>query len=242
MTPQGVVNGTPTARAWGPARQTLRALLARNPGLGLSACALEALVCRMEFVSWRPGEEVTSDHQTDGIRVVVGGVVKIVCESLRGAPITVELVGPGGFLHLVTGQPDAVWRVHALAHTPALVGILADSSWREVACHMRVEEGLRLAACAWQMLSRRLYEKCALLAQPIRGRVLHELRVLAHEFGSPHPAGICIDLPLSHADLASLVGAARANVTRAVGALRADGLLAPTPGRLVLTGGVEGHA
>src|SRR5262249_25635016 len=167
---------------------------------------------------------------------------KIVCESVRGSPVTVELVGPGGFLPLVTGPPEAVWHVRAVAHTPALVGMLAGSTWREVACHLRVEEGLRLAACAWQTLSRRLYEKCALLAQPIRGRVLHELRVLAREFGRPHPAGICIDLPLSHADLASLVGAARANVTRAVGALRADGLLAPTPGRLVLIGGLECRA
>jgi len=241
MTPQCAAHGMPS-RTWGPARQTLRSLLARNPALGLSACALEAVVCRMEFVSWRPGQEVTSDHETDALRIVVGGVVKVLCESARGGPITVELVGPGGFLHLVTGSPDEVWRVHAVAHTPALVGILADSAWREVACHLRVEEGLRLAACAWQTLSRRLYEKCALLAQPIRGRVLHELRVLAHEFGSPHPAGTCIDLPLSHADLASLVGAARANVTRAVGALRAAGLLAPTPGRLVLTCAVEGRA
>jgi CRP-like cAMP-binding protein len=242
MTPQLAAH-MGACRAWGPARQTLRSLLARNPSLGLSACALEAVVCRTEFVSWRPGQEVTSDDEVDSVRIVVGGIVKIVCESVRGAPVTVELVGPGGFVHLVTGPSDGVWHVRAVAHTPALVGILADSTWREVACHLRVEEGLRLAACAWQTLSRRLYEKCALLSLPIRGRVLHELRVLAHEFGSPHPAGICIDVPLSHADLASLVGAARANVTRAVGALRADGLLAHTAGRLVLTGGgVEGRA
>lgn len=241
MTPQVAVPGG-TCRAWGPARQTLRSLLARNPSLALSACALEAVVCRMDFVSWRPGQEVTADDETDSVRIVVGGVVKVICESIRGAPVTVELVGPGGFLHLVSGVPEAVWHVRAVAHTPALVGSLPDSAWREVACHLRVEEALRLAACAWQTLSRRLYEKCALLALPIRGRVLHELRVLAHEFGIPHPAGVCIDVPLSHADLASLVGAARANVTRAVGSLRADGFLAQTSGRLILAGGVDGRA
>jgi hypothetical protein len=45
---------------------------------------------------------------------------------------------------------------------------------------------------------------------------------------------VCIDLPLSHADLAALVGAARANVTRAVVALRASGHLLRVPGRFVL--------
>jgi CRP/FNR family cyclic AMP-dependent transcriptional regulator len=165
MTPEPALDG-PGVRGWGPARQTLRALLARQADLGLSAAAVEAMV---------------------------------------------------------------------VAHTPALVAYLPRAAWREVACHLRVEESLRLAGRAWQTLSRRLYERSALLAMPVPARVLHQLRVLAHDFGRPHPAGVCIDLPLSHADLAAMVGAARANVTRAVVALRADGRLVRAPGRFVLT-------
>lgn len=234
MTSAPGLNGAAT-RGWGPARQTLRALLARQPVTRLSAGVLEALVSRVEFGCWRPGHEVTtSDEEPAGVRVVVGGVVKIVCHGTRGGAVTVQLVGPGGLVHLADVPADTVCRVRAVAHTPALVGLLPAGAWRDVACHLRVDETLRLADGAWQTLSRRLYEKCALLAQPLRARVLQELHTLARDFGTPHPAGVCIDLPLSHSDLASLVGAARANVTRAVVALRAEGLLAPIPGRLVL--------
>jgi CRP/FNR family transcriptional regulator len=193
------------------------------------------VVSRVEFGCWRPGQEVAaSDDDAGGLRVVVGGVVKIVCHGTCGGTVTVQLVGPGGLVHLAGIPPDTVARVQAVAHTPSLVGLLPAGVWREVACHVRVDEALRLAEEAWQTLSRRLYEKCTLLALPIRVRVLQELRALARDFGKPHPAGVCIELPLSHADLASLIGAARANVTRALVTLRAEGVLAATSGRLVL--------
>jgi CRP/FNR family transcriptional regulator len=239
MTPEAGLNGA-ASRGWGPARQTLRSLLARQPALAPSPGALDLLVSRVEFACWRPGQDVaTSDARPDGVRIVVGGIVKIVCHGACGGVVTVQLVGPGGFLQLADVPTDIVCRVRAVAHTPALVALLPAGAWREVACHLRVEDTMRLAGCAWQNLSRRLYEKCVLLAQPIRVRVLQELRGLARDFGRPHPAGVCIDLPLSHADLACLVGAARANVTRAVGALRADGVLAAIPGRLVLASGAS---
>jgi CRP/FNR family transcriptional regulator, cyclic AMP receptor protein len=234
VAPAPGINGA-LGRAWGPARQTLRALLARHPVLGMSTGALEAVVSRVDFACWRPGQEVAaSDDETAGLRLVVGGVVKIVCHGTSGGAVTVQLVGPGGLVHLAGIPPETVCRVEAVAHTPALVAVLPAGTWREVACHVRVDEALRLAEGAWQSLSRRLYEKCTLLTLPIRDRVLHELRALARDFGKPHPAGVCIEVRLSHADLASLIGAARANVTRALVTLRAEGVLAATSGRLVL--------
>jgi CRP-like cAMP-binding protein len=225
------------ARGWGPARQTLRALLTRHAGIGLSPGALEALVSRVEFTCFRAGEDLAVEERA-AIRVVVGGVVKLVCHRPAGdGGVVVCLVGPGGVVHLLGASGDPTGRVRAVAHTPALVASLPAAAWRDVAVHLRVDEALRLAACAYQTLSRRVYEKCALLAEPVRVRVLQELRVLARDFGRPHPSGVCIDLPLSHADLAALVGAARANVTRAMGALRAAGIVAATSGRIVLAPG-----
>ncbi len=236
MMPVAGVSGT-APRGWGPARQTLRALLARHPALAASTATLDALIGQVDFTCCQPGQDVVPPGvRTDGVHIVVGGVVKIVCAAGCGTPVTVQLVAPGGFVRL--GAPsDAVVRVRAVAHTPALIACLSAGAWREVARQLRVEDGLRLASCGWQDATRRLYDKCVMLAQPIRERVLHELRILARDFGRPHPAGVCIDVPLSHADLASLVGAARANVTRAVGGLRAQGRVVAAPGRFVLAGG-----
>ena len=227
-------------RGWGPARQTLRALLARQADLGLSTAAVEAMVCRMSFLCCQAGQEVVPEGGPAGVvGVVVGGVVKIICDSPSSKPITVEMVGAGGILQLDADACPSGYDVMAVAHTPALIAYLPSTAWREVACHLRVEECLRLAARTWRTLSRRLYERSALLAMSVPGRVLHQLNVLARDFGRPHPSGVCIDLPLSHADLAALVGAARANVTRAVVALRASGHLLRVPGRFVLAARVS---
>jgi len=85
------------------------------------------------------------------------------------------------------------------------------------------------------VLSRLLYEKCLHLTMPLRDRLVHELGVLAHDFGERRDEGILIDLPLTQADLAALVVASRANVSRCIVALRRAGVLEFVGRRLFLT-------
>src|SRR5207247_4409876 len=82
---------------------------------------------------------------------------------------------------------------------------------------------------------------CLLLTMPLRERVLLELVELARLFGRPHEAGTLIDLALRHADLADLVGGARANVSRAVAQLRHAGRIDVVGGRFVLPAGGAGE-
>src|SRR5437667_436387 len=94
---------------------------------------------------------------------------------------------------------------------------------------------LGLTAYSWRALSWLLYEKCLLLTMPLRDRLVHELEVLAHDFGQPDPAGVLIDLPLTQADLAELVVGSRAKVSRCVADLRRAGKLEVSGRRLILT-------
>src|SRR5262249_52624754 len=237
MTPEPMLDER-GARSWGPARQTLRALLARQADLGLSTAAVEAMVCRVHFLCCRAGEEIVSGAgQAGGGGLLGRGGGGGGCEGPSAKPITVQMVGAGGIIQLDAATCDSGSDVVAIAHTPTLVAYLPSAAWREVACHLRVEESLRLAGRAWQTLSRRLYERSGLLAMPVADRGLHQLRLRARALGRARPDGVCIDLPLSHADLAGMVGAARANVTRAIGALRAAGRLVRAPGRFVLAAG-----
>src|SRR5262249_35265547 len=108
-------------RGWGPARQTLRALLARQADLGLSTAAVEAMVCRMSFLCCQAGQEVVPEGGPAGVvQVVVGGVVKIICDSPSSKPITVEMVGAGGILQLDADTCPSGYDLMAVAHTPAL--------------------------------------------------------------------------------------------------------------------------
>ena len=56
-------------------------------------------------------------------------------------------------------------------------------------------------------------------------RVMGILALLAEQFGQPHPEGMLVDVRLTHAQLATAVGATRATVTRCLGDLRTRNLL-----------------
>jgi CRP-like cAMP-binding protein len=66
--------------------------------------------------------------------------------------------------------------------------------------------------------------------------VQYVLRTLADDFGSPHPEGTLVALPLKVADIAVLVGAAREGTNRSLVALKRDGKLAVVDRRLLLRG------
>jgi CRP-like cAMP-binding protein len=94
---------------------------------------------------------------------------------------------------------------------------------------------LQPLAYSWRALSRLLYEKCLLLTLPLAERVEHQLVVLAKDFGVPHRDGVCIDLPLTQADLAELVAGSRANVSRVLARLKRSRQLLVRERRIVLT-------
>src|SRR5262249_61717701 len=120
--PPGPALGGQGVRGWGPARQTLRALLARQADLGLSAGAVEAMVCRVHFLCCQPGQEVVSGSAPAGVVcLVVGGVVRVVCEGPSSKPITVQMVGAGGLLQLDPDTCESGYEVGAVPPTPPLL-------------------------------------------------------------------------------------------------------------------------
>jgi hypothetical protein len=105
------------------------------------------------------------------------------------------------------------------------------------------QHALQFVADAWQTANDVLRQKCHLLGLCLRDRVLAVLKTLAHDFGRPHGDGLRIDLRLTHLDLAVAAVGSRANVTRALEELRAQGLVAVDEHRLVVTRrGLEGFA
>jgi len=51
-------------------------------------------------------------------------------------------------------------------------------------------------------------------------KLAHQLVFMAREFGKPSKSGIRIDVPLTHSDLASILGATRETVSNSIGELR----------------------
>ena len=94
---------------------------------------------------------------------------------------------------------------------------------------------MQLVTAPWREAAEVVRQKCHLLGLCLRDRVLAVLTTLARDFGRPHPDGRRIELRLTHLDLAGAAVGSRANVTRALEELRAEGLVAVEQHRLVVT-------
>jgi hypothetical protein len=236
-------------RISGEVRERLRQLvLARSRVLGLTPAAVEMLIGMAALERWAFGDEIAmSDETGHRLGFVVVGAARIVCETPRGRRVGVCFVPPGRFVG--TGWPgdsptgDGALRV--VAHDPmgTIVAFWAPRTIVDVLGTLPAQHALQFVADAWQTANDVLRQKCHLLGLCLRDRVLAVLKTLAHDFGRPHGDGLRIDLRLTHLDLAVAAVGSRANVTRALEELRAQGLVAVDEHRLVVTRrGLEGFA
>ena len=220
-----------------PAKATLRALLTRHAGrLGLTVSAIESIVAQSQVTHWKAGQQIFAPEDAhDLASFLVAGAVKVICPGRRRFPVLVQIVRPGQFFGLASlFDRPRLRQFGAVAHVPALVAMMSQEVITNVFASLPPGNALQLMAYSWRALSHLLYEKCLLLTMPLRERLLHELEMLAHDFGEPHESGTLIYLPLTHADLAQLVVGSRAKVSRSVADLRRSGEIAIVGRRLVL--------
>jgi CRP-like cAMP-binding protein len=74
----------------------------------------------------------------------------------------------------------------------------------------------------------------AMTFQDVLGRLAYEILYLAERHGETNGEGIAIRVPLTQADLASMVGATRESVNKALAALRSQELVKMIDSRLVV--------
>ncbi len=149
----------------------------------------------------------------DAVLEVVAGVVAQAMIHDDGTEVLLGLCGPG---QLLVGHPDDGCCLHLVAHTEVVVAV---REWTEAAAQPRFAERLRARLRqmeAWSAAQARHY---------LDQRVLSILGLLAEQFGEPRADGVLIDVRITHAQLASAVGATRTTVTHILGELRGRELI-----------------
>jgi CRP/FNR family cyclic AMP-dependent transcriptional regulator len=204
--------------------------------MGLTSRAVDQLVRSAQLGHWSKGQSIFSPEDTaDFVNFLVAGVVKVSCPSGAGT-VCVELIRPGQFFGLNwyadQGQPRLF---SASAFTDATVAIITSEMMADLVADSPPPRVLQILSFSWRVLSRLLYDKCALLGLRLEERLIHELAVLARDFGRETRAGVLVDLPLTHADLAEFALASRANVARVMKRLEREGLVAKDARKIVLT-------
>lgn len=202
-------------------------------GLGEEQRArLAALAVRRSLprgtVIFREGDPV------EAVYFLESGLVKVYSLTAEGEEQIINILRPGDFFPHLGFLEGGSYPATAEAISPArLVTVrraaLLDLVRRDgdFAVAMLAAMGRRIA-----VLQHRVRD---LSHRDLRGRLARVLLRLADEHGVATPAGTRLDLPLSHRELANLVGAARESVSRALAEFRREGLVAgDASGRLVI--------
>lgn len=218
-------------------KEQLRILLADvGRRMGLTATAVDQLVRSAQLARWGKGQSIFSPEDTaDFVNFLITGVVKVSCPSGAGT-VCVQLIRPGQFFGLNwyadRGQPRLF---SASAFTDATVAIITNEMMAELVEASPPPGVLQIVSFSWRVLSRLLYEKCSLLGLNLEERLIHELAVLARDFGRDTDQGVVVDLALTHADLAEFALGSRANVARVMKRFERQGLVGKEGRRVVLT-------
>jgi len=200
-------------------------LLRRAPLFaGLRPDALDGLAAQLRRRTFKRGTMIFHKDQTgDALYVIESGRVRIFLPTESGTELTVEVSGPGdvfGELALLDGRPRSA-SAETLEDTTAFT-----LTREEFKAHLAATP--QLAVALIELLSTRLRhvtEYAESLAHlDVHARLARTLLEMADRYGVKRN-GIEIDLDLTQADLATMVGATRERVNRALAAFRAQGLL-----------------
>jgi len=233
--PPQTSNGSGLRAVGANARETFRTLLRRGgAGLQMSPAAIDLIADHAQITNWRAGQKIfASADPSDFVYFLVAGAVRLDVTTPRRS-LTAAFVPAGSFIGSVYPAVRGDFPFAAVAYVPSLIAVVSHETMRRALERLRPEAVYRLVANEVTWLQRLVAGKARLLSSPLPDRLTAELSVLGRDFGRPVPDGVLIDLPLIHEDLAQLVVASRANVTRAMGVLRHTGRLGVVSRRIVL--------
>jgi len=162
--------------------------------------------------------------RSDWMVVLLGGRVKVSCDTANGTEVVLAVRGPGallGELSAIGPEPRSA-TVTALEPVRAMVVSRGDFE-AFLALHGRV--ALLLLQTVVNRLRDADRKRIEFGAYDTTGRVAARLVEMAERFGQPAPDGVKIALPFSQDELAGWIGASREAVSKALGVLRKAGTI-----------------
>ena len=199
------------------------------PNAGLTTEAIDLLVKGAEPVRVPAGRSLYAGHRdADAVVLVLEGAGRVECARGTAQGVILQLVPPGEFVRttaVLAGGSVSTPVLRAVAHVDSWVAVIGTSLLATVLARLPGERLVQLMTYSCNALANRLVDHGRMALLRLGDRLLLELGTLAQDFGRPVTGGILIDVRLTHAQLASLVGGSRAAVCRALGALVSRGLL-----------------
>ncbi len=164
------------------------------------------------------------DQVGDALYIIESGRVRIFRSAEDGQEITVDNLGSGdvfGEMALLDGQPRSA---SALTEEDCVTYTLSRPDFQDF-----LTQSPGMASALLELLSTRLRnvmhyaETLAFL--DVHARVRHVLLDLVRRYGIKENSGVLLNVELTQGELATMVGATRERVNRALASLRSQGLV-----------------
>ncbi len=195
----------------------------RKPGwfCNLSPKALSEYDAMSSHVMLPMGSVLFAEGQVArSVSVVCEGRIKLTKSSRDGKTLLVKIAKPGDVLGLSAALSKTPYEVTAQAIEHAQIKTFQQSDFLHF-IQRHIEGSLHAAEFLSNEYRSALSDVCRLaLSSSIAGRVAHLLLELAAEGETATEAQPEIHLPLTHEDLASMLGSSRESVTRVLNDLR----------------------
>jgi len=192
---------------------------------GLPSAELDRLGGLMRARDYARGEVIFLEGDAGtSLCVIASGRVKIVLTSADGREVVLNVYGPGEFFGefaLLDGEPRSA---DAVAQEPSRVFTLQRTDFLRF-----LEAHPRAAATLLAVLSRRLRHTTRVVQdaafRDVPGRLARVILDLADTHGRPAADGVRVETRLTQTELASMIGASRETVNKALRSFERVGLL-----------------
>lgn len=173
------------------------------------------------------------DQAGDALYVIESGRVRMFRSAEDGQEFTVDTLGPGeyfGDMALLDGLPRSA---SAFAEEDCVTYTLARPDFQT-----QLSRSPEMASALLELLSARLrklmHHAETLAFLDVQARVRHVLLDLAHRYGVKEDGSVLINVDVTQGELATMVGATRERVNRALASLRAQGVIDVRERRMVI--------
>jgi CRP/FNR family transcriptional regulator, cyclic AMP receptor protein len=196
---------------------------------------LRGLVSAMSAWRFDPRERIYVRREpSKNLYVLLRGVAKLSGLNKANELVLMALVGPGDVFGISALTPESVHQFQCDAFTDCTVAAIEPQAFVEIMLGALLTDFQMVMSMLVSPLQDLLTRYSMMLRLAVKDRLLTAFAELGSKFGTRHERGTLLNLPLTHQDLADLVGATRPIITLQLRDLERDGAIIRERRRLVL--------
>jgi CRP-like cAMP-binding protein len=170
------------------------------------------------------------------VYLVLSGIVKVTTSGSQPERIVVGLIGPGELFGLAAFTPERNHRYRCDAFSDCMIAEIPAEKFAELALGIPINKlrlFMALTVGRWWWGLPIWYVRSSQFS--LEDRLLALLGELSRKFGVRDSRGVIVAVPITHGDLAELLGSSRTKVTGEMSRLQAEGMIIHGDRRLIVT-------